>query len=165
MALCLSTMNNWTKSPDPSEDKSYIFIQGGPPEVNGTHQLITVIACASFHNSWQKVCLSIVLYSNIYIPPSGQLIWCHYSCSNVTSFLDIWVWAVLREFVNTKCLYWLFPQPQLLWITKHHLLTIIIRLGICHTKSFNSSHWRPGCHFTHSAGKNSFGWNGTACCW
>lgn len=69
-------------------------------------------------------------------------------------FSVVRLWGMFEELVNTEHLYWSFIQLQLHWIMRHHLLTIIICLGICHTKSFNSSHWRPGCHFTDSVGKN-----------
>lgn len=154
---------------DPSEDKSYIFTQDEFHEVYKTYKLI-VTMLALFHSSWQQVCLSVVLSITVTFTFPSQWPICLMLLllklyPSFNPFLDVWVWDVFRDFVNTQCLYWPFPQPQLLWITKHHLLTIIIRLGICHTKSFNSSHWRPGYHFTHSAAKNSFGWNGTTCCW
>lgn len=38
---------------------------------------------------------------------------------------------------------------------KHHMLTIIVGRGICHTKSLKSSHWRPGCNCTASDGRIS----------
>lgn len=51
-----------------------------------------------------------------------------------------------------ECSYWPVTQLQLDWIVKHHMLTIIMCLSICHTKSLSISHRRLGCIFTDSVG-------------